>query len=45
MTSSKQIPQSNSTGYLLAGLGPGDAPIATVIYSNSDIYALNVELP
>jgi len=45
MVSSKQIPQSNSIGYLLAGLGPGDAPIATVIYTNSDIYALEVELP
>jgi dipeptidyl aminopeptidase/acylaminoacyl peptidase len=45
MLSSKQIPQSNSVGYLLAGLGPGDAPIATVIYTNSDIYALEVELP
>lgn len=45
LMSSKQIPQSNSTGYLLAGLGPDDAPIATVIYSNSDIYALEVDLP
>jgi len=45
MMSSKQIPQSNSIGYLLAGLGPDDAPIATVIYTNSDIYALEVELP
>ena len=45
MLSSKQIPQSNSIGYLLAGLGPDDTPIATVIYANSDIYALDVELP
>ena len=45
MTSSKQVPQSNSIGYLLAGLGPGDAPIATVISTNSDIYALEVDLP
>jgi Tol biopolymer transport system component/DNA-binding winged helix-turn-helix (wHTH) protein len=45
MMSSKQIPQSNSIGYLLAGLAPDDAPIATVIYTNSDIYALEVELP
>lgn len=45
MMSSKQIPQSNSIGFLLAGLGPDDAPIATVIYTNSDIYALDVELP
>jgi len=45
ITSSKQIAQSNSVGYLLAGLAPDDAPIATVIYTNSDIYALDVELP
>jgi Tol biopolymer transport system component/DNA-binding winged helix-turn-helix (wHTH) protein len=43
--SSKQIPQSNSIGYALAGLSPDDAPIATVIYTNSDIYALEVDLP
>jgi Tol biopolymer transport system component/DNA-binding winged helix-turn-helix (wHTH) protein len=43
--SSKQIPQSNSIGYALAGLGPDDTPIASVIYSNSDIYALEVDLP
>ncbi len=43
--SAKQIPQSNSIGYLLAGLDPNDAPIAAVIYANSDIYALEVDLP
>jgi DNA-binding winged helix-turn-helix (wHTH) protein/Tol biopolymer transport system component len=41
----EQIPQSNSVGYALAGLGPDDAPIASVIYTNSDIYALEVDLP
>jgi DNA-binding winged helix-turn-helix (wHTH) protein/Tol biopolymer transport system component len=45
LMSTKQIPQSNSIGYLLAGLDPADAPIVTVIYTNSDIYALEVELP
>jgi DNA-binding winged helix-turn-helix (wHTH) protein/Tol biopolymer transport system component len=45
MAGSKQIPQSNSIGFLLAGLAPDDAPIATVIDTNSDIYALEVELP
>jgi Tol biopolymer transport system component/DNA-binding winged helix-turn-helix (wHTH) protein len=45
LTTSKQIPQSNSIGYLLAGLAPDDAPIAAVIYTNSDIYALDVDLP
>jgi len=45
MTSFQQIPQSNSVGYSLAGLAPDDAPIATVLSTNSDIYALEVELP
>jgi DNA-binding winged helix-turn-helix (wHTH) protein/Tol biopolymer transport system component len=45
LISAKQIPRSNFVGYVLAGLGPDDAPIATVIYSNSDIYALGVDLP
>ncbi len=45
LASSRQITQSNSVGYLLAGLAPGDAPMASVLYSNSDIYALEVELP
>jgi len=45
MMTAKQIPQSNSIGYELAGLGPDDTPIATVVYTNSDIYALEVDLP
>ncbi|HUE23033.1 MAG TPA: winged helix-turn-helix domain-containing protein [Bryobacteraceae bacterium] len=45
IVSAKQIPQSNFISYVLAGLGPDDAPIATVIYANSDIYALGVDLP
>lgn len=45
MMSSIQIPQSNAVGYLLVGLAPDDSPIATVIHANSDIYALEVELP
>ncbi len=43
--SSKQIPQFNAVGYLLVGLAPDDAPIAAVIHTNSDVYALDVELP
>ena len=42
---SRQIPQSNVTGYLLSGLAPGDVPVATLIRSNSDIYALQLDLP
>ena len=45
MMSAKQIPQSNWIGYVLAGLAPDDAPIASVIYTNSDVYALEVDLP
>jgi Tol biopolymer transport system component len=45
MMSGGQIPQSDVTGYTLSGLGPDDSPIATVIRSNSDIYALGVDLP
>jgi Tol biopolymer transport system component len=43
--SSLQIPQSGMTAYSLAGLAPDDAPIASVARSNSDIYALELELP
>jgi len=45
LTSLKQIPQSNVTGFLFGGMAPGDAPIASVIRYNSDIYALDLELP
>jgi len=45
LMSADQIPQSNLTGYSLTGLAPDDAPIATVIRTNSDIYALDVDLP
>ncbi len=45
LMSSKQIQQSSAAGYLLVGLAPGDAPVVTVIYDNSDIYALEVDLP
>jgi Tol biopolymer transport system component len=41
----KRIPQSNVTGYAIIGLSPGDQPIATVRRGNSDLYALDVDLP
>ena len=41
----RQIPQSNVTGYTLSGLGPDNAPIANILRSNSDIYALDLDLP
>ena len=45
ITSSRQIPQSDLTGYSLAGLAPDDAPIASVFRKNSDVYALELDLP
>jgi Tol biopolymer transport system component len=45
VVSSRQLLQSNVTGYVLCGLAPGDAPIASVIRSNSDLYALDLDLP
>jgi Tol biopolymer transport system component len=45
VVSSRQLLQSNVTAYVLCGLAPGDAPIASVIRSNSDLYALDVDLP
>lgn len=45
MLDSRQIPQSNVTAYLLTGVTPDGAPLATLIRTNSDIYALDLELP
>jgi Tol biopolymer transport system component len=45
MVSSRQIPQSDLTGYLLAGLAPDDALIGSIGRNNSEIYALNLDLP
>lgn len=45
MMDSSSIPQSNLTGYGMSGMAPGNEPIATVVRSNSDIYALDLELP
>ncbi len=45
VVSSRQLLESNVTGYTLAGLAPGDAPVASLIRSNSDLYALDLDLP
>jgi serine/threonine protein kinase/Tol biopolymer transport system component len=45
LMSSRQLPQSDVTGYSLCALTPDDAPVANVIRTNSDIYALDVDLP
>jgi dipeptidyl aminopeptidase/acylaminoacyl peptidase len=41
----RQIPQSDLAGYVLAGLTPDDAPIASLIRTNSDVYSLDLDLP
>jgi len=41
----QQIPQSNVTSYVLKGLSPSDEPIVVVMRNNSNIYALDVDLP
>jgi len=43
--SSRQLRQSNVTGYSLSSLAPGDVPIVMVEHRNADLYALDVELP
>jgi DNA-binding winged helix-turn-helix (wHTH) protein/Tol biopolymer transport system component len=43
--SSAQLPQSGFSGYMLTGLTPAGAPIATVLRRNTDLYALDVDLP
>jgi hypothetical protein len=45
VASSRQIPQSDLTSYLMAGLTPDDAPIAAVVRKNEDIYALELDWP
>jgi Tol biopolymer transport system component len=45
VASSRQIPQSDLTIFVLAGLAPDDAPIAAVVRKNADIYALELEVP
>jgi Tol biopolymer transport system component/tRNA A-37 threonylcarbamoyl transferase component Bud32 len=45
VASSRQIPQSDITLFVLAGLAPDDAPIAAVVRKNADIYALDLDLP
>jgi hypothetical protein len=45
LSSARDLPQSDVTGYSLTGLDPDDQPIATVLRSNSDIYALDLDVP
>jgi Tol biopolymer transport system component len=41
----QQIPQSRLSVYGLTGMTPQDDPIATVVRTNGDLYALDVDLP
>jgi hypothetical protein len=45
LVNSSRIPQSDFNSYQLLGLAPGDAPIASIMRSNSEICALDVVLP
>jgi hypothetical protein len=41
--SSRQIPQSDLTAYLMAGLTADDAPVAVVVHKNANLYALELD--
>jgi Tol biopolymer transport system component len=45
VTSSQQILRADVIGYSMTGLAPDDAPLASLIRRNSDVYALELELP
>jgi DNA-binding winged helix-turn-helix (wHTH) protein/Tol biopolymer transport system component len=45
ITSARQIPRADMLGYTMTGLTPNDEPLATLIHRNSDIYALDLDLP
>jgi len=41
----KQLLRADVSGYGLSGLAPDDSPLATLVRSNCDIYALDVDFP
>jgi Tol biopolymer transport system component len=45
VANARQIPQSDLTGFTLAGMAPDDMPIGSVFRKNADIYALELDLP
>jgi Tol biopolymer transport system component len=45
VANARQIPQSDLSGYSLAGIAPDDMPIGSVFRKNADIYALEVDFP
>jgi hypothetical protein len=40
-----QVAQSDLAGFTLAGLDPTGAPIVSLIHTNSDLYALDMDWP
>jgi Tol biopolymer transport system component len=45
LMSLRQIPQSDLSAYILVSLAPDDTPIASILRTNSEVYALDLELP
>lgn len=45
ITSSRQILRADVLSYTMTGLAPDDSPLASLVRRNSDIYALELELP
>ena len=42
---SKQVPQSDFTSFILSAIAPDGTPVAALGRTNSDVYALDVDLP
>jgi DNA-binding winged helix-turn-helix (wHTH) protein/Tol biopolymer transport system component len=45
VTSSRQILRADVLSYTMTGLTPDNAPLASLVHSNSDIFALELDLP
>ncbi len=45
ITSARQILRADVLGYAMTGLTPDNSPLASVIRSNSDVFALDLDLP
>lgn len=45
ITSSREILRSDVLSYTMTGLAPDDSPLVSLLRRNSDIYALQLELP
>lgn len=45
LTSARQILRSDILSYTMTGLAPDDSPLVSLVRRNSDVYALELELP